>query len=206
MTGEQMPWWQRGVIYQIYPRSFQDSNGDGIGDLRGIIARLDYLSWLGVEAVWLSPFYPSPMVDFGYDVSNYTDVDAIFGDLATFDELIQQAHRYGIKVIIDFVINHSSDEHPWFLDSRSSRDASRRHWYIWADAKPGGTPPNNWVSHFGGQPGSGMQLQDSITCTRLTGGNPISTGAIQRCKQRCSMSCASGWSMKWMASASTPPT
>src|SRR5713226_4951903 len=114
MTGEQMLWWQRGVIYQIYPRSFQDSNGDGTG------------------------------------VSNYTDVDAIFGDLATFDELIQQAHRYGIKVIIDFVINHSSDEHPWFLESRSSRNASRRHWYIWADAKPGGTPPNNWVSHFGG--------------------------------------------------------
>jgi alpha-glucosidase len=150
MTGEQMLWWQRGVIYQIYPRSFQDSNGGGTGDLRGIIARLDYLSWLGVEAVWLSPFYPSPMVDFGYDVSNYTDVDAIFGDLTTFDELIQQAHRYGIKVIIDFVINHSSDEHPWFLESRSSRNASRRHWYIWADAKPGGTPPNNWVSHFGG--------------------------------------------------------
>ncbi len=150
MTPDQMLWWQRGVIYQIYPRSFQDSNGDGTGDLRGIIAQLDYLSWLGVEAVWLSPFYPSPMVDFGYDVSNYTGVDAIFGDLATFDELIQQAHRYGIKVIIDFVINHSSDEHPWFLESRSSRDASRRHWYIWADAKPGGTPPNNWVSHFGG--------------------------------------------------------
>ena len=145
-----MLWWQRGVIYQIYPRSFQDSNGDGTGDLRGIIAQLDYLSWLGVEAVWLSPFYPSPMVDFGYDVSNYTDVDAIFGDLATFDELIQQAHRCSIKVIIDFVINHSSDEHPWFLESRSSRNASRRHWYIWADAKPGGTPPNNWVSHFGG--------------------------------------------------------
>ncbi len=150
MTPDQMLWWQRGVIYQIYPRSFQDSNSDGTGDLRGIIAQLDYLSWLGVEAVWLSPFYPSPMVDFGYDVSNYTGVDAIFGDLATFDELIQQAHRYGIKVIIDFVINHSSDEHPWFLESRSSRDASRRHWYIWADAKPGGTPPNNWVSHFGG--------------------------------------------------------
>lgn len=150
MKGDQMLWWQRGVIYQIYPRSFQDSNGDGIGDLRGIIAQLAYLTWLGVDAIWLSPFYPSPMVDFGYDVSNYTDVDAVFGNMATFDELIQQAHRQGIKVIIDFVPNHTSDKHPWFLESRSSRSVARRHWYMWADAKPSGTAPNNWVSHFGG--------------------------------------------------------
>ena len=158
MTFNTSPWWQHGIIYQIYPRSFKDGNGDGIGDLRGITSQLEYLSWLGVEAVWISPFYPSPMVDFGYDVSNYTDVDPVFGDLATFDELLQQAHRHGIKVIIDFVINHTSDQHPWFLESRSSRNASRRHWYIWADAvgvSLAGThsaPPNNWVSLFGGSP------------------------------------------------------
>jgi alpha-glucosidase len=152
VTFNTSPWWQHGVIYQIYPRSFKDSNGDGIGDLRGITSQLEYLSWLGVEAVWISPFYPSPMVDFGYDVSNYTDVDPVFGDLATFDELLQQAHLHGIKVIIDFVINHTSDQHPWFLESRSSRNASRRHWYIWADPQPGGAPPNNWVSLFGGSP------------------------------------------------------
>ena len=144
------PWWQRGIIYQIYPRSFKDSNGDGIGDLRGITSQLEYLSWLGVGAVWLSPFYPSPMVDFGYDVSNHTDVDPVFGDMATFDELVQQAHRRGIKIIIDFVINHTSDQHPWFLESRSSRDASKRQWYIWADPQLGGASPNNWVSLFGG--------------------------------------------------------
>jgi len=150
VTFNTTPWWQHGIIYQIYPRSFKDSNGDGVGDLQGIISQLAYLNWLGVEAVWISPFYPSPMVDFGYDVSNYTDVDPIFGDLATFDELVQQAHQHGIKVIIDLVINHTSDQHPWFLESRSSRDASRRHWYIWADPQPGGSPPNNWVSFFGG--------------------------------------------------------
>ena len=150
MTRNQMLWWQRGVIYQVYPRSFKDSNGDGIGDLQGILAQLDYLSWLGVDAIWISPFYPSPMADFGYDVSNYTNVDPIFGDLATFDELLQQAHRRNLKVIIDFVINHTSDQHPWFLASRSSRNAPMRNWYVWADAKPDGSPPNNWISLFGG--------------------------------------------------------
>ena len=150
MSFDTAPWWQRGVIYQIYPRSFKDSNGDGIGDLRGITSQLAYLNWLGADAVWISPFYPSPMVDFGYDVSNYTGVDPIFGNLADFDELVQQAHRRGIKVIIDFVINHTSDQHPWFLDARSSRDAPKRQWYIWADARPGGALPNNWLSLFGG--------------------------------------------------------
>jgi alpha-glucosidase len=143
-------WWQHGIIYQIYPRSFKDSNGDGIGDLRGIISQLEYLDWLGVDAIWISPFYPSPMVDFGYDVSNYTDVDPIFGDMATFDELVHQAHRRNLKVIIDFVINHTSDQHPWFIESRSSRSAPRRNWYIWADPKQDGSPPNNWISVFGG--------------------------------------------------------
>jgi alpha-glucosidase len=136
MTRNQMLWWQRGVIYQVYPRSFKDSNGDGIGDLQGILAQLDYLTWLGVNAIWISPFYPSPMADFGYDVSNYTDVDPIFGDLATFDELLQQAHRRNLKVIIDFVIDHTSDQHPWFLASRSSRNAPTRNWYVWADLSP----------------------------------------------------------------------
>jgi alpha-glucosidase len=144
-------WWQKGVIYQIYPRSFQDSNGDGIGDLPGIIQRLDYLSeTLGVDAIWLSPFYPSPMADFGYDISNYTDVHPDFGALADFDRLISEAHARNLKVIVDFVPNHTSDQHPWFLESRSSRDNPRRDWYVWADPKPDGSPPNNWLSVFGG--------------------------------------------------------
>jgi len=158
-------WWQRGVIYQIYPRSFKDTTGNGIGDLRGIIEKLDYLNdgaqaSLGVDAIWLSPFYPSPMADFGYDVADYCDVDPLFGDLATFDRLVAEAHRRGIKVIIDYVPNHSSDQHPWFIESRSSRDNPKRDWYIWRDPKPvpspsergepEGGPPNNWGSYFGG--------------------------------------------------------
>lgn len=143
-------WWQRGVVYQIYPRSFKDSNGDGIGDLAGIIEKLDYLATLGIDAIWLSPFYKSPMADFGYDVADYTDVDPIFGDLTTFDRLIAAAHDHNINIIIDFVPNHSSDQHPWFIESRSSRHNPKRNWYTWADAKPGGSPPNNWQSVFGG--------------------------------------------------------
>jgi alpha-glucosidase len=148
-------WWQRGVVYQIYPRSFMDSNGDGIGDLQGIIDRLDYLndgtpSSLGVDAIWLSPFYPSPMADFGYDVADYCDVDPIFGALETFDRLVFEAHSRNIKVIIDWVPNHTSDQHPWFLESRSSLDNPKRDWYIWRDPKPDGSPPNNWGSFFGG--------------------------------------------------------
>src|SRR5215467_3925830 len=150
MTRNQLLWWQRGVIYQIYPRSFKDSNGDGIGDLQGILAQLDYLTWLGVDAFWISPFYPSPMVDFGYDVSNYTSVDPIFGDLETFDALVQEAHQRNLNVIIDFVINHTSDQHPWFLEARASRSSPKRDWYVWADAKSDGSPPNNWLSMFGG--------------------------------------------------------
>ncbi|MGA2927110.1 MAG: alpha-amylase family glycosyl hydrolase [Solirubrobacteraceae bacterium] len=148
-----LAWWQRGVIYQIYPRSFADSDGDGVGDLRGIAAHLDHLRGapdsLGVDAIWLSPFYPSPMVDFGYDVSDYTDVDPVFGTLADFDALLDGAHRRGIKVMIDWVPNHTSDQHPWFLESRASRDSPRRDWYVWRDPAPGGGPPNNWRSAFG---------------------------------------------------------
>lgn len=143
-------WWKYGVVYQIYPRSFMDSNGDGVGDLQGIIDRLDYLVELGIDAVWISPIYPSPMADFGYDVANYVDIDPIFGDLATFDRLLDEAHTRGIKVILDYVPNHSSDEHPWFIESRSSQDNPKRDWYIWRDAKPDGGVPNNWESLFGG--------------------------------------------------------
>ena len=147
---DSFPWWKRGVIYQIYPRSFQDSNGDGTGDLRGITERLDYLSWLGIDAFWISPFYPSPMADFGYDVSNYRDVDPLFGTLADFDALVEEAHARGLKVVIDFVPNHTSDQHPWFVESRSSRDNPKRDWYVWRDPKPDGSPPNNWLATFGG--------------------------------------------------------
>ncbi len=143
-------WWKHGIVYQIYPRSFQDSNGDGIGDLKGICERLDYLVWLGVHAIWISPIYPSPMADFGYDVADYCDVDPLFGDLADFDHLIAEAHRKGLKVILDFVPNHTSDRHPWFRESRSSRQSPKRDWYIWRDRKPDGAPPNNWISNFGG--------------------------------------------------------
>jgi alpha-glucosidase len=143
-------WWQRGVIYQVYPRSFQDSDGDGIGDLDGITRRLDYLEWLGVDALWLSPIYPSPMADFGYDVADYTAIDPLFGTMVSFDRLLQTAHRRGLRLILDLVPNHTSDRHPWFVQSRASRDDPRRDWYIWRDPAPGGGPPNNWLSLFGG--------------------------------------------------------
>jgi len=140
-------WWQRGAIYQIYPRSFADSDGDGVGDLRGIGAHLDYLSDLGVEAVWLSPIQPSPMVDFGYDVADYCDVDPTFGSLADLDRLIADSHARGIRVVLDWVPNHTSDRHPWFLASQWSREDPRRDWYVWRDGRDGG-PPNNWRSTF----------------------------------------------------------
>ena len=144
-------WWQKGVVYQIYPRSYQDSNGDGVGDLPGITQRLDYLSeTLGVDAVWLSPIYPSPMHDFGYDVADYTDIHPLFGTLADFDRLLEETHKRGMKLILDLVPNHTSDEHPWFIESRSSRDNPKRDWYLWRDPAPDGGVPNNWLSHFGG--------------------------------------------------------
>jgi len=150
MSSGQYLWWQSGTIYQIYPRSFKDSNADGIGDLAGIIEKLDYLEWLGVDCIWLSPFYPSPMADFGYDVADYVNVDPIFGDLAAFDQLVTQAQTHNIRIIVDFVPNHSSDEHEWFKESRSSRHNLKRDWYIWRDPLPNGQPPNNWLSNFGG--------------------------------------------------------
>ena len=144
------PWWQQAVIYEIYPRSFQDSDGDGVGDLEGIIERVDYLAWLGVDAVWISPFYPSPMADGGYDVANYVDVDPLFGSLADFDRLVATLHSRSIRIILDFVPNHTSIEHPWFKQSRATRDNPRRDWYVWRDGRPGGAPPNNWECFLGG--------------------------------------------------------
>jgi len=155
------PWWQRGVIYQIYPRSFQDSDGDGVGDLQGITRRLDYLKDLGVDALWISPIYPSPMADFGYDVSDYTNIDPTFGTLQDFDALLAAAHARGLRVLLDFVPNHSSSQHPWFIESRASRESAKRDWYVWRDPGPRGGPPNNWVAAFGGpawerDPGTGQ--------------------------------------------------
>ena len=144
------PWWRGAAIYQIYPRSFADSNGDGIGDLPGITNRLDYVARLGVDAIWLSPFFKSPMRDFGYDVSDYCDVDPVFGSLADFDALVAKAHALGLKVIVDQVYSHTSDQHSWFQESRSGSDSARADWYVWADAKPDGSPPSNWQSVFGG--------------------------------------------------------
>jgi alpha-glucosidase len=143
-------WWRGGVIYQVYPRSFQDTTGDGSGDLRGVAQRVPYIASLGVDAIWLSPFFKSPMADMGYDVSDYCAVDPIFGTIEDFDALIEMAHRHGLKVIIDQVLSHSSDRHPWFIESRASNTNPKSDWYVWADAKPDGTAPNNWLSIFGG--------------------------------------------------------
>ncbi|HVY79550.1 MAG TPA: alpha-amylase family glycosyl hydrolase [Steroidobacteraceae bacterium] len=155
-----LAWWQRAVIYQIYPRSFQDSNGDGIGDLPGVLSRLDHLSELGVDAVWLSPVQPSPMRDFGYDIADYLGVDPLFGTMSDLDRLIMALHERGIRLIMDFVPNHTSDQHPWFVESRSARRNAKRDWYVWHDPAPDGGPPNNWLSRFGGS---------AWTCDERTG-------------------------------------
>ncbi len=144
------PWWQSGIFYQIYPRSFQDTNADGAGDIAGIITRLPYLRGLGVDAIWLSSIFPSPMVDFGYDITDYTGVDPLFGTLEDFDTLVSAAHAGGLRIILDLVPNHTSEQHPWFIESRSARDNPKRDWYIWRDPGPDGGPPNNWLSEFGG--------------------------------------------------------
>ena len=143
-------WWRGAVIYQIYPRSYQDSNADGIGDLAGIVQRLPYIATLGVDAIWISPFFTSPMKDFGYDVSDYCDVDPMFGALSDFDKLIETAHALGIRILIDLVLSHTSAEHSWFAESRADKTNAKSDWYVWSDPKPDGTPPNNWLSIFGG--------------------------------------------------------
>src|SRR6266540_6411701 len=143
------PWWKDGFIYQVCPRSFADGNGDGVGDLEGLSGRLDHLAWLGAAAVWLTPIYPSGGVDGGYDVTDYRSIDPVYGDLDSFDRALHRAHDLGLKMLLDFVPNHTSDQHPWFVESRSSRTSPKRHWYLWADPKEGG-PPNNWASSFGG--------------------------------------------------------
>jgi len=143
-------WWRGAVIYQIYPRSYQDSNGDGVGDLLGIVQRLPFIASLGVDAIWISPFFTSPMLDFGYDVSDYCDVDPMFGTIADFDAVVETAHALGLRVMIDLVLSHTSDQHAWFKESRTSRDNPKSDWYVWADPKPDGTAPNNWLAIFGG--------------------------------------------------------
>jgi alpha-glucosidase len=150
LDAEGHAWWQHAVFYEIYPRSFADSNNDGVGDLKGIASRLDYLKDLGVDAIWISPCFPSPQVDFGYDVSDYENIDPMYGTLADFDALAAAAHQRGIRIILDFVVNHTSDRHPWFLDSKSSRTSPHRDWYIWRDGRKPDGPPNNWISEFGG--------------------------------------------------------
>lgn len=162
-TQNETAWWKGGVIYQIYPRSFQDSKQDGIGDLEGITRRLDYLNdgtprSLGIDAIWISPIYPSPMKDFGYDISDYCAIDPVFGDLDAFDRLVEEAHKRGVRIIMDLVYNHTSDQHPWFLDSRSSRSSRCRDWYLWHDPAPGGKPPTNWLAAFGG---SGWEMDET---------------------------------------------
>ncbi|MBW8899206.1 MAG: alpha-glucosidase, partial [Massilia sp.] len=150
MTDQLTPWWREAIIYQVYPRSFLDTNGDGVGDLPGITAKLDYIARLGVDIVWISPFFKSPMKDFGYDVSDYCDVDPLFGTLADFDALIAKAHSLGLKIMIDQVLSHTAEDHPWFAESRKSRDNPKADWYVWADPLADGNPPNNWLSVFGG--------------------------------------------------------
>jgi alpha-glucosidase len=151
MPDADVPWWKDAVVYQVYPGAFADSDGDGVGDLDGVRSRLDYLAWLGVDALWLGPVYPSPMADGGYDVAGYTGVDPVFGDLTAFDRLLAEAHRRGLRLLLDWVPNHTSDQHPWFVESRSSRDNPRRDWYFWRDGTPE-HPPNNWREAFGRGP------------------------------------------------------
>ena len=149
-SSDKNPWWREAIIYQVYPRSYLDTNGDGVGDLPGITAKLDYIASLGVDIVWLSPFFKSPMKDFGYDIADYCDVDPLFGTLADFDALVAKAHSLGLKIMIDQVMAHTAENHPWFVESRSSRDNPKADWYVWSDPLPDGNPPNNWLSVFGG--------------------------------------------------------
>src|SRR5690606_38980289 len=159
-TINQYEWWQHGIIYEVYLRSFRDSNGDGIGDLNGVLEKLDYFEWLGVNAIWITPFYPSPMKDLGYDISDYRATDPVFGSMGDFDKLLNAVHQKNMKLIIDLVPNHSSDQHDWFKESRSSKDNPKRDWYLWKDAKADGSEPNNWLSVLGGSAWEWDELTD----------------------------------------------
>jgi alpha-glucosidase len=190
-VNEQDDWWRHGIFYQVYPRSFQDSDDDGVGDLKGIMQRLPYVASLGVDAIWLSPIFTSPMADFGYDVADYTGIDPLFGTMEDFDALLEAAHGLGLKVILDLVPNHSSDAHPWFVESRSSRDNPKRDWYIWRDGAANGEPPNNWVSEFGGSAWEYDETTGQYYYHAFLKEQP-STGATRPCARRSTMSCASG--------------
>jgi alpha-glucosidase len=190
-------------MYQIYPRSFQDADGNGVGDLRGIRQRLPYLSELGVDTIWISPIFPSPMADFGYDISDYTGIDPLFGSLEEFDALLAAAHEHGLKVLLDLVPNHTSDQHPWFQESRSSRQNARRDWYLWRDPAPDGGPPNNWLSNFGGGAWQWDERTASTIITPSWPHSPTSTGANRPSARRFTASCASGSGAGWTGSAWT---
>ena len=196
-------WWQRGIFYQIYPRSLQDSNDDGIGDLKGILQRLPYLSRLGIDAVWLSPIFPSPMADFGYDISDYTGIDPVFGDMQDFDLLIASVHARGLKLILDLVPNHTSDQHPWFVESRSSRTNPKRNWYIWSDGAVDGGPPNNWLSEFGGSAWQHNAATGQYYYHAFLRSSRISTGEIPRFAKPSMTSCGFGFARVWTVFGST---
>ena len=197
-----MAWWRDGILYQIYPRSFADSDGDGVGDLRGIVDRLDHLEWLGVDGLWLSPVNPSPNRDWGYDVADYTSVHPELGTLEELDELIAAAGRRGIRILLDLVPNHTSDEHPWFVESRSGRDSAKRDWYVWADART----PNNWPRSSAARRGRSTTRPASTTCTTSSPSSPTSTGGARRCGTSSTASSASGSTAAWPGSGSTSRT
>ncbi len=206
---DETPWWRDAVVYEIYVRSFADASGDGTGDLAGIRGRLPYLADLGVDAIWLTPFYPSPMADGGYDVADYRDVDPVFGSLADFDDLVTDAHAHGLRLMVDIVPNHSSSAHPWFQKALAApRGSQERDRYMFRDGRaplgPGEAEgePNNWLSTFGG-PAWTRVPTGSGTCTCSRPSSPTSTGAIPRCARSSSTSCASGSTVGWTASAST---
>ena len=186
-------WWKGAVVYEIYPRSFQDSNGDGIGDLNGITSRLDYLKVLGVDAIWLSPIYPSPQVDFGYDISDYENIDPAYGTLADFDRLVAEAKKRDIKIIMDMVMNHTSDKHKWFIESESSKTNPKRDWYVWKDGKgPRPAAKQLDLSISATPPGSSTPRRISTTTTSSISSSPISTGTIRRSEKPCTTPAASG--------------
>ncbi len=195
------PWWRGAAIYQIYPRSFLDTNGDGVGDLPGITERLDYIAGLGVDAIWIAPFFKSPMADFGYDIADYCAVDPLFGNMDDFDRLLAKAHRLGLKVVIDQVLSHTSSAHAWFQQSRQSRDNSRADWYVWADAREDGTPPNNWLSIFGGSAWQWEPRRGQYYLHNFLVSQPDLNFHPPTCAGRSWTAFASGWTRAWMACA-----